>query len=64
MRPLHIYLALYLAVVLGALLTLWEAGVLERVPLVWTILAALAAMALGALLVLTSSRPAPHQDAD
>jgi hypothetical protein len=59
MRPLHLYLALYFAIVLGALLTLWEAGILGRMPVVWTVLAAAAALGLGLLVLLTSPPPVP-----
>lgn len=64
MRPLDVYLALYFAAVLGAALTLWQAGILARVPLVWTALAVIAAVALGVVLKLTSTRPAPPADVD
>jgi len=64
MRPLHVYLVLYFAALFGAVLTLWQAGILARVPLAWTMASVLAAVALGVALMLASTRPAPPADAD
>lgn len=62
MRPLHLYVLGYFALVIGAGLALWQAGVVSRVPAAWLALAALAAVALGVLLLLTASRPTVSRD--
>ncbi|HXE81666.1 MAG TPA: hypothetical protein VNK41_13000 [Vicinamibacterales bacterium] len=58
MRPLHVYLAVYVVILAGALLVLWRAGVLGQLPLVWIVLALAFAVCAGIVLLLTApSRP-------
>ena len=57
MRLLRVYLAGYFVLVLGALLALWQAGVLARISLVWIAIALLLAIGLGVVLAVTSTRP-------
>jgi hypothetical protein len=55
MRPLHIYLAVYFLLVLGAGLALWQAGVLGRVSPASVLIAAAIAIGLGVFLAMTST---------
>jgi hypothetical protein len=64
MRPVHIYLAVYFALLIGAGLALGQAGIIGRIPTRWVVLAALGAAILGLLLALTSTRPVPSTPAD
>jgi hypothetical protein len=57
MRFLRIYLVGYFLLVLGALLALWQAGVLGEISLVWIAIALLLAIGLGVVLAVTSTRP-------
>jgi hypothetical protein len=54
----RVYLVSYFLLVGAALLTLWRAGVLERLSLESVALALLVVIGLGALLALVSRRPA------
>ncbi len=62
LRPLHVYVLGYFALVLGAGLALWQAGVLSRLPGGWALLAALLAVGLGVLLLVTAARPPVNSD--
>ncbi|HSK09298.1 MAG TPA: hypothetical protein VK911_06960 [Vicinamibacterales bacterium] len=53
---MRIYLIAYFLVVAAAGFVLWQAGVLERLPLGWVALSLLAAIGLGTLLALVSRR--------
>jgi hypothetical protein len=55
MRFIHLYLIGYFALVIGAGLALWQAGVVGRVPPAWLFLSALLVVGLGALLAVTTS---------
>lgn len=57
MKFLQIYLAGYFVLVLGALLALWQAGVLGRISPVWTAIGLIIALGLGVILAVTSTRP-------
>ncbi len=54
----RVYLVAYFLIVGAALVALWRADVLGRLPLGYVALAALAAVGLGALLAVVSRRPA------
>jgi hypothetical protein len=54
MRPLHFYLVVYFALVLGAGFALWQAGVLRHIPVLWLVAGFGAAAALGVLLKVTA----------
>jgi hypothetical protein len=57
MRATYVDVLGYVALVIGAAVTLWRAGVLNRVPWINTTLAIVGAIALAAMLVaLTSPR--------
>jgi hypothetical protein len=57
MRLIHLYLVGYFALVIGAGLALWQAGVAQHVAPIWLFLCAVIALGLGLVLALTSTRP-------
>jgi hypothetical protein len=57
MSFLRLYLVGYFVLVLGALLALWQAGILARIPIVWIAIGLLIAVGLGVVLAVTSTRP-------
>jgi hypothetical protein len=57
MRFIHFYLIGYFALVVGAGLALWQAGVLARVPTLWVLISSIVVLGLGILLAVTSARP-------
>ena len=57
MKFIHLYLIGYFLLIFGAGLTLWQAGVLQRVPASWVLIAAVIAVGPGVLLAITSIRP-------
>ncbi len=57
MRFIHLYLVGYFALLIGAGLALWQAGVVRYVSPVWLALAALVVIGLGLTLALTSAGP-------
>lgn len=57
MRFIHLYLIGYFILVLGAVLALWQAGVLARISLIWLLVSGLVVVGLGLLLAVTSVRP-------
>ncbi|MBI2834015.1 MAG: hypothetical protein HYX76_06270 [Acidobacteria bacterium] len=58
MRFISIYLAGYFILIVGALLALWQAGVLARIAPVWIVIGLLIAVGLGIMLAVVSGRPA------
>ena len=57
MRFIHLYLIGYFILVVGAVLALWEAGVLARVSGVWLTIGMVIAFGLGIMLAVTSAKP-------
>jgi hypothetical protein len=57
MRLLYVYLIAYFALVVGAVLALWQAGVLGQLPAGLVAIGLLVAVGLGVVLALTSTRP-------
>ncbi len=62
MRFIHLYLVGYFVLVIGALLALWQAGVLARVSGVWLAIGALIALGLGIMLAVTAAKPTISSD--
>ena len=58
-RFIHLYLIAYFALVAGAALALWQAGVLARVSGIWLVLSAIVVVGLGVLLAVSSRLPTP-----
>ena len=56
MRFIHLYLAGYFVLVLGAALALWQAGIIRHVSATWLAISALIVVGLGILLAVTSTR--------
>jgi len=56
LRFIHIYLIAYFALVAGAFLALWRAGVLARVPSDLLLIATIIVVGLGVLVAVTSTR--------
>jgi hypothetical protein len=56
MRFVHLYLLGYFILVLGAALTLWQAGILARISPTWLMTAGIIVVGLGILLAATSTR--------
>jgi hypothetical protein len=62
MTLLRVYVFVYFLLVLGAVTSLWTAGILARLPILWVALTVAAALGLGVLLlVVSSNRPAPAE---
>jgi hypothetical protein len=57
MRFIHLYLIGYFILVLGALLALWQAGILARISGVWLAIGMVIAFGLGIMLAVTAGKP-------
>lgn len=57
MRFLKLYLVGYFVLLVGAGLALWQAGVLDDIPLIWLAIGIIVAIGLGIMLAVASS---PH----
>ena len=57
MRFIHWYLIGYFALLVGAALALWQAGVLARISGMWLTVSALIVVGLGVLLALSAGGP-------
>jgi hypothetical protein len=55
-RLIHVYLMVYFALIAGAFLALWRAGVLARVSSNLLLIAAVIVVGLGVLVAATSTR--------
>lgn len=54
MKYLKLYLIGYFVLLLGAVLALWQAGILEQIPGVWIGIGAVIAVGLGIMLAVAS----------
>jgi hypothetical protein len=57
MRFIHLYLIGYFILVIGAVLALWQAGILARISGAWLAIGAIIAFGLGIMLAVTSAKP-------
>jgi hypothetical protein len=57
MSFIRIYIAGYFVLLAGALLALWQGGILQRLPLTWIAIGLIVAVGLGIMLAVTSTRP-------
>ena len=57
MRFIHLYLIGYFVLVVGAVLALWQAGVLARVSGSWLAIGMLIVLGLGIMLAVTAGKP-------
>jgi hypothetical protein len=57
MTLIRVYLSLYFALVLGAVLVLWQGGILAQLSPLWVVMGLLFAVILGVILAITSDQP-------
>lgn len=57
MRFINIYLVGYFLLVLGGVLALWQAGILNGVSPVWVVIGLIIALGLGIMLAVSSGKP-------
>jgi hypothetical protein len=57
MRYIHLFLIGYFVLVVGAVLALWQAGVLAHVSGVWVAIGTIIAVGLGIMLAVSSGKP-------
>jgi len=57
MRFIHLYLIGYFVLVAGAVLALWQAGVLARVSATWLAIGMIIIVGLGIMLAVTAGKP-------
>ena len=57
MRFIHLYLIGYFVLVVGAVLALWQAGVLAEISGMWIAIGLIIAVGLGIMLAVTSGKP-------
>jgi len=55
MKYLKLYLIGYFVLLMGGVLALWQAGVLEEIPGIWLAIGAVVAVGLGIILAVSSS---------
>jgi hypothetical protein len=55
MKFLKLYLIGYFVLLLGGVLALWQAGVLEEIPGIWLAIGAIVAVGLGIMLAVSST---------
>jgi drug/metabolite transporter (DMT)-like permease len=58
MKFLKLYLVGYFILLFGAVLALWQSGILGEIPGVWIAIAAVIAVGFGIMLAVASGRPA------
>jgi hypothetical protein len=61
-RFIHLYLIGYFVLVVGAVLALWQAGVLARISAVWLGISMLIVFGLGIMLAVTAGKPTITND--
>ena len=57
MKFIHLFLIGYFVLVLGAVLALWQAGVLAHVSGVWVAIGTIIAVGLGIMLAVSAGKP-------
>ena len=62
MRFIHLYLIGYFVLVVGAVLALWQAGILARVSGAWVAIGMVIAVGLGIMLAVTAGKPTVTQE--
>jgi len=58
MRFLQLYLIGYFILLFGAVLALWQSGILRQIPGIWLAIGAVIAIGFGIMLAVASGRPA------
>ena len=57
MRFLRLYLIGYFVLLFGAVLALWQAGILRQIPGIWLAIGGVIAVGLGIVLAVSSASP-------
>ena len=57
MRFLRLYLVGYFVLLFGAVLALWQSGILRQIPGVWIAIGAVIAVGVGIVLAVSSASP-------
>ena len=57
MRFLTVYLVGYFLLLFGAVLALWQSGVMRQIPTIWMAIGLIAAVGLGIMLAVASGGP-------
>jgi hypothetical protein len=57
MKFINIYLIGYFVLVVGAVLALWQAGVLARISATWVVIGLIIAVGLGIMLSVSAGKP-------
>jgi hypothetical protein len=62
MSFMRVYIVGYFVLIGGALLALWSADILGRIPLAWIAIGLIVAVGLGIILAVTSIRPSVRSE--
>jgi hypothetical protein len=62
MSFMRVYIVGYFVLIGGALLALWNADILGRIPLAWIAIGLIVAVGLGIILAVTSIRPSVRSE--
>jgi len=62
MRFIHLYLIGYFVLVVGAMLALWQAGIIARISGAWVAIGMVVAVGLGIMLAVTAGKPTVTQE--
>ena len=62
MSFMRVYIVGYFVLIAGALLALWKADILSRIPLAWIAIGLIVAVGLGIMLAVTSTRPSARPE--
>ena len=57
MKFMRLYLIGYFVLLAGAVLALWQSGILRQIPIVWLAIGLIVAVGLGILLAVSSTTP-------
>ena len=57
MRFIHLFLIGYFTLIVGVTLAMWKAGILDRIPPIWIVIAAIIAVGAGIMLAVSSGKP-------
>ncbi|MGH9312961.1 MAG: hypothetical protein ACRD1S_07165 [Vicinamibacterales bacterium] len=57
MRFINIYLVGYFILVIGAVLALWQAGILAQLGAVWVVIGLIIALGLGIIFAVSAGKP-------
>jgi hypothetical protein len=57
MSFIRLYIVGYFVLIAGALLALWQADILGRIPMAWIAIGLIIVIGLGIMLAVTSTRP-------